>query len=183
MPRGVPLSMTPAPDLIELVEPLIPAMRRYARALLRDREAADDLVQDCLERAITRWPLRRPDASTRAWMLTMMHNLAINRIRSFRRRGDPVPLEAVDPSWLAQAPDQEATMRGRDLLAALDRLPGDQRQVVLLVSLEGVSYAEAAAVIGAPIGTVMSRLSRGRERLRQLLAEPERDRPGLRIVK
>ncbi|MNN92073.1 ECF RNA polymerase sigma factor SigE [compost metagenome] len=74
-------------------------------------------------------------------------------------------------------------MRGRDLLAALDRLPDDQRQIMLLVSLEGVSYAEAAAITGVPVGTVMSRLSRGRERLRQLLAEPERARPQLRIVK
>lgn len=175
--------MTPAPDMIELVEPLIPAMRRYARALLRDREAADDLVQDCLERAITRWPQRRPDGSARAWMLTMLHNLAINRIRSLRRRGDFVPLDVVDPAVFGRAGDQEAAMQGRDLLAALDRLPDDQRQIMLLVALEGVSYAEAAAIMGVPIGTVMSRLSRGRERLRQLLAEPGRARPNLRIVK
>lgn len=74
-------------------------------------------------------------------------------------------------------------MRGQDLLAALQRLPDDQRQIILLVSLEGVSYAEAAAITGVPVGTVMSRLSRGRERLRQLLAEPERAPPNLRIVK
>ncbi|MNI58937.1 ECF RNA polymerase sigma factor SigR [compost metagenome] len=175
--------MTPAPDMIDLVEPLIPAMRRYARALLRDRESADDLVQDCLERAITRWPQRRPDGSARAWMLTMLHNLAINRIRSLRRRGDAVPLEDVNPSVLGRVGDQEAAMRGRDLLAALDHLPDDQRQIILLVSLEGVSYAEAAAITGVPVGTVMSRLSRARERLRHLLAEPERARPNLRIVK
>jgi RNA polymerase sigma-70 factor (ECF subfamily) len=79
--------------------------------------------------------------------------------------------------------DQEAAMRGRDLLAALDHLPDDQQQIILLVSLEGVSYAEAAAITGVPVGTVMSRLSRARERLRHLLAEPERARPNLRIVK
>ncbi|WP_374572046.1 RNA polymerase sigma factor [Phenylobacterium sp.] len=176
--------MKPAPDMIELIEPLIPALRRYARALMRDREAADDLVQDCLERAITRWRQRRGDAGTRAWMLTMLHNLAMNRMKSRKRRGVHLPLDENEAAALAQPPEQEGAMRRRDLMAALDRLPEDQRQLLLLVSLEGVSYAEAAAITGAPIGTVMSRLSRGRERLRQLLdGEAEADRPALRIVK
>ncbi len=174
--------MIPSRDMVELVEPLIPALRRYARALMRDPDTADDLVQDGLERAMTRWTQRRREQSTRAWMFTILHNLAINRLRT--RKAAFVPLEDAPEARLAQAPDQEAAMHRRDIVGALEQLPEDQRHLLLLISLEGVSYAEAAAITGVPIGTVMSRLARGRERLRRLLEETvDPVRPSLRIVK
>jgi RNA polymerase sigma-70 factor (ECF subfamily) len=158
-------------DVKRLVEPLIPALRRYAGVLIRDRDAADDLVQDCLERAISRWGQRRADSDTRTWLFAILHNLAVSRLRQKARRGEHLALETVgDSAALSQAPDQEHRLRHAELLRALADLPEDQRSVVLLVSVEDLSYAEAARVVGAPIGTVMSRLSRGRERLRRAMA-------------
>lgn len=171
-------------DMIEMVEPMIPALRRYARALVRDREEADDLVQDCLERAITRWHQRRTDGSVRAWMFTMLHNLAINRLRRDQRRGRHVSIEADEAPLPGVAAAQEDGLHHHDLMAALDTLPEDQRQVLLLIALEEMSYAQAAAITGVPLGTVMSRLSRGRERLRALLSGGTRaSHPALRRIK
>lgn len=173
-------------DMIDIVGPIIPSLRRYARALLRDAVAADDLVQDTLERAIGRWHQRREDASTRAWLLTILHNLAINTMRRNNRRGVAVAIDAVEESTMATLPSQEAGLAQRDVLRAIAQLPEDQRTLLLLIALEGVSYAEAATITGVPVGTVMSRLSRGRERLRRLLAEPGETaaaRPMLRSVK
>lgn len=173
-------------DMIDIVGPIIPSLRRYARALLRDAVAADDLVQDTLERAIGRWHQRREDASTRAWLLTILHNLAINTMRRNNRRGVAVAIDAVEESTMATLPSQEAGLAQRDVLRAVAQLPEDQRTLLLLIALEGVSYAEAATITGVPVGTVMSRLSRGRERLRRLLAEPGETaaaRPMLRSVK
>jgi RNA polymerase sigma-70 factor (ECF subfamily) len=153
--------------MVRLLEPMIPALRRYARALVRDRSAADDLVQDGLERALSRWHQRRPDGDTRSWVFTILHNLAVNRSRQAARRGAHLPLESLaEPGQPAL---QEDALRHRDLLRALDGLPEDQRSVLLLVSVEDLSYAEAATVLGVPLGTVMSRLARGRERLRQAM--------------
>lgn len=172
-------------DMIDIVGPIIPSLRRYARALLRDAVAADDLVQDTLERAIGRWHQRREDASTRAWLLTILHNLAINTMRRNNRRGVAVAIDAVEELTMATLPSQEAGLAQRDVLRAVAQLPEDQRTLLLLIALEGVSYAEAATITGVPVGTVMSRLSRGRERLRRLLAEPGETaaRPMLRSVK
>lgn len=156
-------------DLLPLIEPLIPALRRYARALMRDRAAADDLVQDCLERAITRWHQRRQDGNARSWIFAILHNLAVNRLRQARRRGAHVPIEDTGDHVLARPPAQEERLRYRDVLQALDTLPEEQRAVLLLVSVEDLSYAAAARILDVPIGTVMSRLSRGRERLRQAM--------------
>lgn len=172
--------MTVSEDMIAIVEPMIPRLRRYARALLRDRDDADELVQDCLERAVAHWHRRRGQGSPQAWLFTILHNLALNRIRQTSRRGAHVSLEAE----LHDRPRQEDGLRQRDVMAALDRLPEDQRQVILLVSLEDVSYAEAAEILSVPPGTVMSRLSRGREKLRQILGEEESPvLHGLRRVK
>lgn len=157
-------------DMMLLVEPLIPALRRYARALLRDRAAADDLLQDCLERAITRWHQRRADGDTRTWLFTILHNLAISRLRQIVRRGAHVALDDADESATARPPTQEDGLRHRAVLRALETLPEDQRAVLLLVSVEDLSYAEAARVLDIPVGTVMSRLSRGREKLSRALA-------------
>ncbi|MDB5590367.1 sigma-70 family RNA polymerase sigma factor [Enterovirga sp.] len=146
----------------------IPALRRYAWALLRDREAADDLVQDCLERAVGRWALRRRDGDLRAWLFAILHNLFIDGLRRRRREGLRVDLDhaAELPS---PGSDPESATGLRDVLAALDTLPSEQRAVILLVGVEELSYEAAARVLAVPIGTVMSRLSRGRERLRRAL--------------
>src|SRR5580698_2855603 len=94
-------------DMMQLVEPLIPALRRYARSLLRDRAAADDLLQDCLERAITRWHQRRADGDARTWLFTILHNLAITRLRQTARRGAHLALDEADESVTARPPTQE----------------------------------------------------------------------------
>jgi RNA polymerase sigma factor (sigma-70 family) len=157
-----------------LIEPLIPALRRYAHGLMRDRATADDLVQDCLERAISRWHQRREENDPRSWMFTILHNLAINRMRQKHRRGPHIPLEDADEDSVALEPPQEDELRHDDLMRALDCLPEDQRAILLLVSVEDLSYAEAAKVLKIPIGTVMSRLARARERLRRALeGEPK----------
>ncbi len=162
---------------MRLVEPLIPALRRYARALMRDRAAADDLVQDCLERTITRWHQRRPDGDAKAWVFTILHNLAINRMTQRARRGEHLSVDDVDESSFARAPGQEDGLRHRDVLAALDTLPPEQRSVLLLVSVEDLSYAEAARVLDIPIGTVMSRVARAREKLARALTNGDVDLP------
>jgi RNA polymerase sigma-70 factor (ECF subfamily) len=156
-------------DMLVLIEPLIPALRRYARALVRDRSAADDLVQDCMERAISRWHQRREDGDARTWMFTILHNLFINQMRQRQRRGQHIPVEDADERALSRPATQEDGLRHRDLMRALESLPEDQRSIVLLISLEDLSYAEAAKILDIPIGTVMSRLSRGREKLRRAM--------------
>jgi RNA polymerase sigma-70 factor (ECF subfamily) len=166
-------------DVAALIEPHIPALRRYAWALLRDEAAADDLVQDCLERALSRWQLRRRDGNLRAWLFAILHNRFISDRRRDRRRGVPLPLE--EGSETAAVADAESAVVRRDLLEALALLPEEQRAVVLLVGVEDLSYEDAARALGIPIGTVMSRLSRGREKLRRYI---EGERPGiLRRVK
>ncbi|MBV9249276.1 MAG: sigma-70 family RNA polymerase sigma factor [Acetobacteraceae bacterium] len=168
-------------NVIAEMEACIPALRRYAGALLRNRQEVDDLVQDCLARALDRLHARREDGDLRAWLFAIMHNLFISRIRSAKVRGTVEPIDALDGASVGQHPNQESHMRGRDLMRALDSLPEDQRSVLLLVAVEGFSYAEVARVTGVPIGTVMSRLSRSRERLRRLLEEEPA--PALRRVK
>ena len=165
-------------DLQAAVEPLSPALRRYARALLRDRAAADDLVHDCLERTISRWHQRRGDGDARAWVFAILHNLAMNRLRQRARRGAHVALDDANDPALARPPAQEDQLRHGDLVRALAELPADQRSVLLLVAVEDLSYAEAARVLDVPIGTVMSRLSRARERLHRLMDDlPASARP------
>lgn len=154
-------------DAEALLEALIPALRRYAYALLRDHDAADDLVQDTLERALSRWSLRRSDGDLRAWLFTIQRNLHISALRQDRRRGPHVELdEGTTPRAAAT---QEHGSEVQDILAALDQLPEEQKSLLLLVGVEDLSYDDAAKVMGVPIGTVMSRLSRGRQRLRALL--------------
>jgi len=148
-----------------LVE-LIPRLRRYARALVGERTSADDLVQDTLERAWTKLHLYRRGTDLRAWLFTVMHNVHVNRIRATR----PVdPLEDDMPE-LAQPQRQPDALLVRDLDRAIARLPADQRSVLLLVTLEEMSYEQVARTLGIPIGTVMSRLSRAREKLRAIMA-------------
>ncbi|WP_394843896.1 sigma-70 family RNA polymerase sigma factor [Pendulispora brunnea] len=150
-------------DIMLLVEPLIPALRRYARALVRDAVLADDLVQDCLERTIAHWHERGADSDTRTWVFAILHNLVISRLRQKVRR--PVD-DDLGESAMTHAPaTHENQWIHRDLVRALAELPEEQRSVLLLVSVEELSYADAAQVLGIPIGTVMSRLSRARDKL------------------
>jgi RNA polymerase sigma-70 factor (ECF subfamily) len=155
------------------LEPLIPALRRFARALSRDAETADDLVQDTLVRALRAEHLFH-GGDLRTWLFTILLNLDRNRRRSLSRRPTLAVIEDVDP---AAAPGSDGT--GRDIQRGLALLPAEQREVLLLVTLEGMSYREAAEVQGVPIGTIMSRLSRARAALR---AHVEGERPQLRSV-
>jgi RNA polymerase sigma factor (sigma-70 family) len=156
-------------DMLLLVEPQIPALRRYARALIQDRAAADDLVQDCLERAISRWHQRRRDGNPRAWLFSILHNLAMNRLSKTQSSARELALDAADESALARPAAQPDRLQHRDLLRGLEQLSEAQRSVLLLVGVEDLSYAEAAGVLEVPIGTVMSRLSRAREKLAQIM--------------
>ncbi len=162
------------------IEEHIPRLRRYARALLGDAARADDLVQDTLERAWGKVRLWRRGSDLRAWLFTIMHNLHVNQIRRERAAQPTLPLgdEADD---LPVRATQQDELEVRDLMSAIARLPTEYREVILLVGLEQMPYQEAARVLGVPLGTVMSRLSRGRERLRMLMAG--RDGPALRRVK
>jgi RNA polymerase sigma-70 factor (ECF subfamily) len=171
-------------DCVRHIEPVIPALRRFAWALTRDRAAADDLVQDCLERAVSRWAQRRTDREVRPWLFTILHNLAISRLRELKRRGRPEALEDAAPGDLAVPPVQEHRLAHLDLVRAVGELPEEQRSVLLLVSVEDLSYSEVAEALQIPIGTVMSRLHRARERLRlALAAEGDARSPRLRRVK
>ncbi len=158
-------------DIMRHVEPMVPALRRYARGLLRDVTAADDLVQDCLERVVAHWHRRRND-DPRAWVFAILHNLAVNRLRQKARRGEHLPFEKVDATLLSVMALQEDGLMGEDILRALDLLPEEQRSVLLLVSVEDLSYSQTAEILAIPIGTVMSRLSRARDRLRLILEIP-----------
>ena len=144
----------------------IPRLRRYARALTGDDGEADDLIQDTLERGLARLAQWRDGDSPRKWLFSILHNLHVDGLRRKSRRPPHVGLDSVGADQAAPAADGAS---GRDLDRALQLLASEQREVVLLVGLEGLSYAEAAEVLAIPIGTVMSRLARGRGRLRALL--------------
>ena len=148
----------------------IPRLRRYARALTGNAHAAEDLVQDCLERAWNKFHLWQTGTNMRAWMFTIMHNIHVNQVRKAVSRPTVVTLnDWTDDRGVKPVQEQRAEVR--NVGAALERLPEEQRAVVLLVGLEELSYQEVAKILGIPMGTVMSRLSRGREKLRGLLEE------------
>jgi RNA polymerase sigma factor (sigma-70 family) len=171
-----------ASGVLPRIEACIPALRRYAIALLRNREDADDLVHDCLVRALDKLHTRRDEADVRAWLFAIMHNLFISQLRRAKARPASTSLDETHEATMSVRADQENSLSWRDLLRGLDQLPVDQRTIILLVSVEDLSYAEAARVLGIPVGTVMSRLARGRERLRQLTEDGE-IKPALRRVK
>ncbi len=152
---------------------MIPALRRYARALARDTDIADDLVQDTLVRALRSEKLFL-GGDLRAWLYTILTNLNRNRRRSLARQ--PAMMELFDTTADASGTEAE----GRDISRALATLAEDQRAVLLLVVLEGLSYRDVADIQGVPIGTVMSRLARARAHVRAVL---EGERPALRRVK
>ncbi|MCE9570050.1 MAG: sigma-70 family RNA polymerase sigma factor [Rhodocyclales bacterium] len=145
----------------------IPRLRRYARALLGDRAAADDLVQDTLERAWSRLHQWRAGSDMRAWLFGIMHNLRVDLLRRPRLSTQSID---TDDFELPTRPTQADALELRDIESALGQLADEQREVMLLVALEEMSYADVATTLGIPVGTVMSRLSRGRERLRLIMA-------------
>jgi RNA polymerase sigma-70 factor (ECF subfamily) len=155
-------------EFARFVEAEIPRLRRYARALTRDATQADDLVQSCLLRAIAKQHLWQPGTDLRAWLFTILHNQHVNNVRRGVREGTAVPVEDMAAALTVEAVAGDA-LQLRDLERALAQLPAEQRQVILLVGLEGMRYEEVATVLGIPIGTVRSRLSRGRESLRVLM--------------
>ncbi len=160
----------------------IPSLRRYARALTGDAWTADDLVQDTLERACSKWRLWTAGSDLRAWLFTLMHNIFVNQVRRAVRQsaaGTTVDVEAV--AHELAAPDA-GDAQSLDLQRCLLRLPEDQRVVLLLVTLEDLSYEEVARITAVPIGTVMSRLSRARSRLRELMDNPAQGAPGIRTA-
>lgn len=154
----------------------IPRLRRYARALLRDRDAADDLVQDCLERALQRLDNWRTGDDPRRWLFTIMHHLFIDQTRKTRRRAEVVVLGIDSNEALSTPAVQAETIASREILNALQAIGADRRAAILMVAVEGFSYAEAAQILGIPAGTLMSRIARGREELRGLLDDAARRR-------
>ena len=156
-----------------LIEEQIPRPRRYARALTRNLARSDDLAQDTLARAIAKEHLWQPGTNLRAWLFTLMHNQHVNNVRRIAREGLTVELDAVSSSLMATT-DPTSSRQPRELDRALSQLPDEQRQTILLVGPEGMSYQEAAEIFNVPVGTVRSRLSRGRDNLSRLMDLPER---------
>jgi RNA polymerase sigma-70 factor (ECF subfamily) len=154
----------------------IPRLRRYARALTGSRNDADDLVQDTVERGWSRLSLWRHGSDMRAWLFSIMHNLHVDRFRrkqpALEELNDDMPIQSVPATGLEM----------RDLETCLRRLPDEQREVLLLVALEDMRYEDVAATLGIPSGTVMSRLSRGREKLRLLMEGQPQGAP-LKVIK
>lgn len=150
------------------------SLRRYARALVGGRAEADDLVQDCLERAISKSDKFQPGTNLRAWLFRIMHNLYIDRVRSQEARIERCAIEDVE-RVLSYPADQHTSVEVRNVLEAVDELPPDQRSVLMMVALEGMKYVEVAEILGVPLGTVMSRLTRAREAVRAKLGEGRRE--------
>jgi RNA polymerase sigma-70 factor (ECF subfamily) len=161
------------------LEENIPALRRYAWSLLRNQSDADDLVQDCLVKALDHMDEQTSDSSMRPWLFSIMHNLCVSRWRRLRFRSSIV---VSDTEADASVPaSQQVNAELHAALNSLDQLPEEQRQVLLLVAVEGLEYADVAKILKIPVGTVMSRLSRARDKLRDTLEG--RQRPALRRVK
>ena len=156
-----------------LIEGEIPRLRRYARALTRNADRADDLVQETLMRAIAKRHLWQDGTDLRAWLFTIMHNQHVNMVRRAMRDSSNVDIEQMSYALVATT-DPTASRQLRELENALSRLRDEHREVILLVGLEGLSYEAAAQILDVPVGTVRSRLSRGRDELRVLLDMPKR---------
>jgi RNA polymerase sigma-70 factor, ECF subfamily len=167
-----------ARDKAEIVA-CVPGLRRYARGLTGDGDRADDLVQDTLERAWARFSMWQKRGELRAWLFGIMHNHFVDRLRAQRAR----PEDAVGDELpeLPQRATQADRLELRDLDRSLQRLPAEQREVLLLAGVEELSYREIALALGVPVGTVMSRLSRGRERLRVELQGRDAASPGTKM--
>jgi RNA polymerase sigma-70 factor, ECF subfamily len=159
-------------EFARLLEAEIPRLRRYARALTRDVSRADDLVQSCLTRAVAKQHLWQYGTDLRAWLFTILHNQHVNDVRRSIREGTTV--ELADAPQLTVQSNAIAALQLRDLETALGKVAPEQRQVILLVGLEGMAYEEVAEILKVPVGTVRSRLSRGRDQLRRLMGMDEK---------
>jgi len=170
-------------DRQQLLIEQIPHLRRYARVLHAGHTAdADDLVQDTLERAVNKWGLWRGAGSVRPWLFSIMHNLFVDQC-AVRHAQTAQSLEDLpDGALPMQAATQDTRIEALELLAALQRPSVPLREVLLLVAVEGLSYAETAKALGVPTGTVMSRLSRARSQLWQLTSGEGTQRPALRVI-
>jgi RNA polymerase sigma-70 factor, ECF subfamily len=153
-----------------LVEHQIPGLRRYAIALTHDRDRADDLVQDCLVRALAKQHLWQPDTDLRAWLFTILHNSRISDLRRSAR--DKRHNEIAARSFLPMPRHPDSQLELLDLDRGIAKLPERQRQALLLVGLEGISYEQAAGILGVPVGTLRSRIGRARESLRAQFGRP-----------
>jgi RNA polymerase sigma-70 factor (ECF subfamily) len=159
----------------------MPRLRRYARALLRDRDSADDLVQDCLERALSRLDNWRTGENPRRWLFTIMHHLFVDQARKTKRRAEVVMLTLDDSEAMSSPAEQTDSVASREIIEALQAISPERRAALVIVGIEGFSYAEAATILGIPAGTLMSRVARGREELRGLLDDVARRR-SIRVV-
>ena len=169
----------PHPDLVAA----IPRLRRYARVLTGEASRADDLVQDTLARGWEKRRMWRTGSDLRAWLFTIMHNVYVNQLALVRRDAANVSIDADpgNPAWqLPVRANQIDRVELLELLQHMGRLSADQREVLLLAAVEELRYEEIAGILSIPVGTVMSRLSRARNNLRQLVAEPA---SALRVVK
>jgi RNA polymerase sigma-70 factor (ECF subfamily) len=154
-------------DLKWLIARQIPHLRRFAMALARNPDDADELVQDCLERALVKRRLWSRKGPLRSWLFSLLYRTYIDKRRGRQRKEiptDPAVINASNVQW----PNQERRVECRDIGEALKRLPDDQRNTILLVALEGFTYDEAAEIMKVPIGTIRSRLSRGRKALQEI---------------
>lgn len=175
--------------LREEISEHIASLRRYALVLTRNRDEAEDLVQECLARAIAAADTFRPGADMRAWLFRILHNVHVSAIRRQKVRETLLPDHDGREQGI-EAP-QDRALEVREVLDALGHLPDEQRRAVTLIALEEMKYDEAAKVLGVPVGTLMSRLGRGRAALRELLGGKRKERqadaklpgPKLRIVK
>jgi len=161
-------------EFARLLEAQLPRLRRYAKALTRDLSRADDLVQDTLVRALAKQHLYQDGTNLRAWLFTLMHNQHVNNARRNVREDNSLDVDTV-AAHLVAVTDPTASRQLRELDEAIGKLAMEQRQIILLIGLEGMSYEEAAAILDVPIGTVRSRLSRGREALRRLMGMDENE--------
>jgi RNA polymerase sigma-70 factor, ECF subfamily len=179
MPSSINDAALPHPELVAA----IPRLRRYARVLTGDAARADDLVQDTLARAWEKRRLWQAGTDLRAWLFTVMHNVYVNQLALLRRDATNVSLDADTTGFAWQLPVRGNQVDRVELLEVVEqmgRLTADQREVLLLAAVEEMRYEEIAVLLSVPIGTVMSRLSRARDKLRRLVAEPS---SALRIVK
>ena len=166
--------------MLSNIEACIPALRRYAHALLANPQDADDLVHDTLARALGKLHTRREQGDVRAWLFAIMHNLFVSQVRRAKVRA---LFESRHAGNQVVQGGQEEEVHQAELIRLLNRLPEEQRIVILLIAVEDLSYEEAARVLRIPVGTVMSRLARARERLRQMKQDGREGRPCLWRVK
>ena len=155
---------------------VIPRLRRYARVLTRNSTRGDDLVQDTLTRAWEKHSYWRPGSDLRAWLFTIMHNVFVNQLAAAKRDAKNISLDAQSEAGttmeLADAEDPTRRIELRQLMKQVQRLPAEQREVLMLVAVEGMRYEEVAATLEIPVGTVMSRLSRARDKLKRVASQP-----------